>query len=220
MIVRGLRNVADFEYEHQIGWANSELAPDIELCCLFCAGRFAYLSATILKEVASLGGNVTEWAPTHVLEALSVRYNRDLLQPDNDRSQRRQAVAPGIDSIAYKPGGVPSPSCRSSTNWPTNSTAAPRCRFSSNRIVDASEVGQLLERLRISVPSSIMESERTLQERDRILSEAESEAKRIIAQARQTRQRDSQRRCAGGHGAEGVRAHCGGRARHRPPARR
>ena len=83
VIVRGLRNVADFEYEHQIGWANSELAPDIDLCCLFCAGRFAYLSATILKEVASLGGDVTDWAPTHVLEALSVKYDRDLLHPNN-----------------------------------------------------------------------------------------------------------------------------------------
>lgn len=79
VIVRGLRNVADFEYEHQIGWANSELAPDIELCCLFCAGRFAYLSATILKEVASLGGDVSEWAPPHVLEALSIKFDRDLL---------------------------------------------------------------------------------------------------------------------------------------------
>ena len=83
VIIRGLRNVADFEYEHQIGWANSEIAPDIELCCLFCAGRFAYLSATILKEVASLGGDVTEWAPVHVLRALSRQYDRDLLHPEN-----------------------------------------------------------------------------------------------------------------------------------------
>lgn len=60
-----------------------------------------------------------------------------------------------------------------------------RVPLSSNRIVDANEIGQLLERLRISVPSSIMESERTLQERERILSEAEAEAKRIIHQARQ-----------------------------------
>ena len=79
VIVRGLRNVADFEYEHQIGWANSELAPEIELCCLFCAGRFAYLSATILKEVASLGGDVRDWAMPHVLAALSVKFDRDLL---------------------------------------------------------------------------------------------------------------------------------------------
>ena len=51
-MIRGLRNVADFEFEHQIGWANSQMAPDIEFCCLFCAGDYAYLSATILKEVA------------------------------------------------------------------------------------------------------------------------------------------------------------------------
>lgn len=82
VIVRGLRNVADFEYEKQIGWANSELAPDVDLLCLYCAGRFAYLSATILKEVASLGGDVTEWAPRPVLEALSERFNRDLVYPN------------------------------------------------------------------------------------------------------------------------------------------
>lgn len=78
VIVRGLRNVADFEYEHQIGWANSELAPDVELCCLFCAGRFAYLSATILKEVASLGGDISEWAAPHIVEALAAKFDRDL----------------------------------------------------------------------------------------------------------------------------------------------
>lgn len=82
VIVRGLRNVADFEYEKQIGWANSELAPDVDLLCLYCAGRFAYLSATILKEVASLGGDVTDWAPRSVLEALSERFNRDLVYPN------------------------------------------------------------------------------------------------------------------------------------------
>lgn len=78
VIVRGLRNVADFEYEHQIGWANSELAPDVELCCLFCAGRFAYLSATILKEVASLGGDISGWAAPHIQEALAAKFDRDL----------------------------------------------------------------------------------------------------------------------------------------------
>lgn len=62
---------------------------------------------------------------------------------------------------------------------------SPRVPLSSNRLVDANEIGQLLERLRISVPSSIMESERTLAERERILNEADTEAKRIVAQARQ-----------------------------------
>jgi pantetheine-phosphate adenylyltransferase len=74
VIVRGLRNVADFEFEHQIGWANQHLAPDVELCCLFCASPYAYLSATILKEVASLGGDYRTWAPIHVQSALQQKF--------------------------------------------------------------------------------------------------------------------------------------------------
>lgn len=52
-------------------------------------------------------------------------------------------------------------------------------------MVDANELAQLIERMRISVPSSIMESERTLAERDHILDEAHVEAERIIQQAKQ-----------------------------------
>ncbi|GIK74811.1 MAG: phosphopantetheine adenylyltransferase [Chloroflexota bacterium] len=78
VIVRGLRNVADFEYEQQIGWANAGLAPELELCCLFCSSEYAYLSATILKEVAHLGGECSAWAPSHVLEALSRKFDRPI----------------------------------------------------------------------------------------------------------------------------------------------
>ncbi|MCB0063309.1 MAG: hypothetical protein KDE19_14410 [Caldilineaceae bacterium] len=52
-------------------------------------------------------------------------------------------------------------------------------------MIDANEFAQLIERMRISVPSSIMESERTLAERDHILAEAHAEADRIIQQAKQ-----------------------------------
>jgi pantetheine-phosphate adenylyltransferase len=74
-IVRGLRNVADFEYEHQIGWANNQMAPQVDVCCLFCNGKFAYLSATIVKEVAGLGGDVEAWTPAHVRRALSAKFS-------------------------------------------------------------------------------------------------------------------------------------------------
>jgi pantetheine-phosphate adenylyltransferase len=74
VIVRGLRNVADFQYEHQIGWANHQLAGDVELCCFFCNGDYAQLSATILKEVASLGGDVSKWTPLHVQQALNEKF--------------------------------------------------------------------------------------------------------------------------------------------------
>jgi pantetheine-phosphate adenylyltransferase len=75
VIVRGLRNVADFQFEYQIGWANRDLAGEIETCCLFCDGAFSQLSATILKEVASLGGDFSGWAPPHVQEALTGKFD-------------------------------------------------------------------------------------------------------------------------------------------------
>ena len=75
VIVRGLRNVADFEFEHQIGWANAQMAPEIELCCLFCPTEYAYLSATILKEVASLNGEFEQWAPAIVQDALRTKFS-------------------------------------------------------------------------------------------------------------------------------------------------
>lgn len=57
--------------------------------------------------------------------------------------------------------------------------------LSTLRVIDANEFAQLIERMRISVPSSIMESERTLAQRDHILAEAHAEAERIIQQAKQ-----------------------------------
>jgi pantetheine-phosphate adenylyltransferase len=76
VIVRGLRNVADFEYERQMGWANHDLAPEIDLCCFYCTGDYASLSATILKEVASLGGDFHRWTPPHVQAALESKFPR------------------------------------------------------------------------------------------------------------------------------------------------
>ena len=49
---------------------------DVDLCCLFCNNEYAYLSATILKEVASLGGDCAAWAPPHVLYALGAKFDR------------------------------------------------------------------------------------------------------------------------------------------------
>lgn len=57
--------------------------------------------------------------------------------------------------------------------------------FTTQRVVDANEFSEMLERLRITVPSSVMESERMLKERDRILNDAEAEAQHILQQAKQ-----------------------------------
>ena len=57
--------------------------------------------------------------------------------------------------------------------------------FSSQRVVDADEFSQLIERMRISVPSSIRESERTLAERDAIIADARNEAQALVSEAQQ-----------------------------------
>ncbi len=69
VIVRGLRNIADLQSEQQLAWAYNHFAEDIETCCLFCYKEYAYLSSTILKEAASLGGNYGDWASEPVLAA-------------------------------------------------------------------------------------------------------------------------------------------------------
>jgi vacuolar-type H+-ATPase subunit H len=60
-----------------------------------------------------------------------------------------------------------------------------RIPLSSLCVVDTNQIGHMVERMRISVPSAIMESERTLAERDQILADAHSEAERILQDARQ-----------------------------------
>jgi pantetheine-phosphate adenylyltransferase len=74
VMVRGLRAISDFEYEFQMALTNKTLAPDVEFVCLMTSLEYAYLSSTILKEVALLGGDISALAPVAVQEALKVRF--------------------------------------------------------------------------------------------------------------------------------------------------
>ncbi|HRJ41505.1 MAG: pantetheine-phosphate adenylyltransferase [Caldilineaceae bacterium] len=73
VIVRGLRNVADFEFESQIGLANRQMAPDVELCCLLSSTEYIYLSSTIVKEVAGLDGEISQWVHPSIAQAMRRR---------------------------------------------------------------------------------------------------------------------------------------------------
>ena len=73
VIVRGLRAVSDFEHEFQMALMSRELAPEIDVVSLMTAAEYTYLSSSIVKEVALLGGNVEPFVPTVVLEALQAR---------------------------------------------------------------------------------------------------------------------------------------------------
>lgn len=74
VIVRGLRALSDFEFEFHMALMNKKLAPDIEFVCLMTSLEYAYLSATTLKEISFLGGDICSLAPPHVQAALRRRF--------------------------------------------------------------------------------------------------------------------------------------------------
>lgn len=73
-IIRGLRGVADFEYELQMCNMNRRLAPDVTTIYLMSDERHTYISSSLLKEVARLGGNISGLVPLHVEERLLVAF--------------------------------------------------------------------------------------------------------------------------------------------------
>ena len=69
-IVRGLRAVTDFEYELQMAQTNHVVAPDVDTVFLTTRLEYAYLSSTIVKEVACFGGDISKFVPPAALEAI------------------------------------------------------------------------------------------------------------------------------------------------------
>lgn len=70
VIVRGLRAVTDFEYELQMAQTNRVLAPDVDTVFLTTSLEYAYLSSTIMKEVARFGGDLSKFAPKEITTAV------------------------------------------------------------------------------------------------------------------------------------------------------
>ncbi len=75
-IVRGLRAATDFEYELQIAHANADMHPEIDTVFLPTRVERGFVSASLVREIASHGGDVTRYVPAPVAEALSQKYSR------------------------------------------------------------------------------------------------------------------------------------------------
>jgi pantetheine-phosphate adenylyltransferase len=75
VILRGLRAVSDFEYEFQLASMNRQLAPDIETLFLTPADQYAYISSSLVRQIARLGGDVTPFVHGRVVAALRGRMN-------------------------------------------------------------------------------------------------------------------------------------------------
>jgi pantetheine-phosphate adenylyltransferase len=73
-IVRGLRVFSDFEYEFRMALANHRLAPGIDTVALITDEEHSFLSGTTVREIASLGGDVSSMVPPHVVVALHERF--------------------------------------------------------------------------------------------------------------------------------------------------
>jgi len=76
VIVRGLRALADFEYEFQFAHMNRRLAPEVDTVFFMTDERNHYVSSSLVKEVASFGGDVTGLVPAPVVAALAAKYKK------------------------------------------------------------------------------------------------------------------------------------------------
>ena len=74
VIVRGLRVLSDFEHEFRMALANHRLAPQVEVVLFITQEEHSFLTGSTVREIASLGGNVSSMVPPHVVEALKRRF--------------------------------------------------------------------------------------------------------------------------------------------------
>jgi len=74
VIVRGLRAVTDFEYELQMAQTNRVLEPEVDTTFLITSLEYAYLSSTVVKEVAAFGGDIHKFVPDFVEKEIRAKY--------------------------------------------------------------------------------------------------------------------------------------------------
>lgn len=76
VVVRGLRAVSDFEYEFQMAGMNRQLMPDVETLFLTPSDQYQFVSGTFVREIASLGGDVSKFVAPSVLQRLKDRVTQ------------------------------------------------------------------------------------------------------------------------------------------------
>ena len=74
VIVRGLRSGSDFEYEYDMAFMNRRLAPNIDMVSFMTSQEHMFLSSSLIKEVAMLGGDITGMVPPHVAGAVYAKF--------------------------------------------------------------------------------------------------------------------------------------------------
>lgn len=75
MIIRGLRAVSDFDYEFQMAGMNARLNPNVEMVYLMASENQQFIASRLVKEIASLGGEISSFVPANVAEELRGKYS-------------------------------------------------------------------------------------------------------------------------------------------------
>jgi len=76
VVIRGLRAVTDFEYELQMALANKEICNGVETIFLMTDKNYSFLSSSLVKEVASFGGKISQWVPEFVEVIIRRKYEK------------------------------------------------------------------------------------------------------------------------------------------------
>lgn len=77
-LIRGLRVFGDFEFEFRMGMANKKLAPDIETVAILADEKYMHISSSTVREIAELGGDVSQMVPAPVNQALIERFGVEM----------------------------------------------------------------------------------------------------------------------------------------------
>ena len=129
VLVRGLRAVSDFEYEFQMALMNRHLAPGLETVFMMPAEQYTYISSRLIKEVFTLGGEITGLVPPIVEEQLRAKQAAEGRQAEGEMNfasrMSRVTVSP---TLRFPPKPI---ACAAAAS--TSSTSAPASRISRRR---------------------------------------------------------------------------------------
>ncbi|MBU0571940.1 MAG: pantetheine-phosphate adenylyltransferase [Candidatus Omnitrophica bacterium] len=76
IVIRGLRMISDFEYEFQMALTNRQLRQEVETVFMMPNAAYSYLSSRLIKEIASMGADVSKFVPPHVREKLRGKFTK------------------------------------------------------------------------------------------------------------------------------------------------
>ena len=185
LIVRGLRAISDFETEIQLAHNNRDLAPDVDTVFFMTSLEHGYVSSSLVKEIATFGGDVAAMVPPAAGAALrggsiaadpgrGARGGCDNRRRPARHRRRSPARRAGPIDIIFLVERLES--------IIANGKKLP---LTNNVVVDQAAALDLIDELRVAVPEEVRAAKRINSEGERIIEKAQEEAERIVARAQE-----------------------------------